>query len=238
MELFDNVRQFLETNGSDNLRDPKFIETSLIPYFGLNNENLHEQPRELGDHYGGGLGLRIWQYPNQFGPYLSFVAKYADKINTYIEVGCRHGGTFVTHVEVLSFLNPSFEEGVAVDIIECPPLLVNYVKHNPKAKFKNMNSLSDAYKDFVSASHFNLAFIDGDHSYEGVKADAENIRPYCDIQVFHDITSDACPGVQQYWDELKSGMNDVYDFHEFVDQYDSVNGSFLGIGVAVPKNFA
>lgn len=237
MTVFNEIRSFMEESGSDRLSDSKFIETSLLPYFGLNNENLHEQPQELSSLYGGGLGLRIWQYPNQFGPYLSFISQYASRINTYIEVGCRHGGTFVTHVEFLSCLNSSFEKGVAVDIIECPPLLKDYVTHNEKAEFRNINSLSQEYKEYVVNNHFNLAFIDGDHSYEGVKADAENLRPFCDIQVFHDISSDECPGVSRYWEELKKTLSDVYVFYEFTDQYDSVNGSFLGIGVAVPKKF-
>lgn len=237
MNTFEAVHTFLEKNGIANISDSKFIETMMLPYFGLNNENLNEQPHELSEHFGGGLGLRIWQYPNQFGPYLAFISKYADKINTYIEVGCRHGGTFVTHVEFLSYLNKNFKKGVAIDIIDCPPLLGAYSEYTDKVEFKNINSLSDEYKKYVSKNHFNLAFIDGDHSYEGVKNDAENIRPYSDIQVFHDIFSDVCPGVKQYWNEIKNTLSGSYDFYEFVDQYESVSGSFLGIGVAVPKYF-
>lgn len=237
MKIIDQIRKFLSDAGADGSSNSEFIEKTLLPYLGLNNENLHEQPQELSDYFGGGLGLKIWQYPNQFGPYLSFISQYASKINTYIEVGCRHGGTFVTHVEFLLFLNSGFTQGTAIDIIECPPLISNYIQFNTNTEFRNLNSLSDEYKNFVSTKHFNLAFIDGDHSYEGVKKDAENLRPYSDIQVFHDISSDACPGVFQYWEELKNTMSDVYDFYEFTNQYESVSGSFLGIGVAVPKGF-
>lgn len=231
------VKKYFSGIDKTSFLDKDFIENTLLPYLGLNNENLHEQPQELSDLFGGGLGLRIWQYPNQFGPYLAFIASLAERINTYIEVGCRHGGTFVTHVEILKVLNDNFSQAVAVDIIECPPLLKTYKRGNKMADFKNMNSLSDEYKEFVSKSHWDLAFIDGDHSYEGVKADAENIRPYSSIQVFHDIANDACPGVVQYWGEIKESLNDQYDFYEFIDQYESVPGSFLGIGVAVPKRF-
>ena len=57
--------------------------------------------------------------------------------------------------------------------------------------------------------------------------------------MFHDIISDACPGVVKFWNELKVTEKENYDFHEFTEQYEEVyaatNANFLGIGVAIKK---
>ena len=50
-----------------------------------------------------------------------------------------------------------------------------------------------------------LLFIDGDHSYEAVKADIEKWTPFVPfggVVLFHDYDEPACPGVKQAVDEL------------------------------------
>jgi hypothetical protein len=81
---------------------------------------------------------------------------------------------------------------------------------------------------------FDLVFIDGDHSYEGVSKDFETSKNSGSIFVFHDIASIVCPGVVQFWKEMK--QREGYTFFEFTEQYPDVYGSFLGIGVAVSKS--
>lgn len=75
--------------------------------------------------------------------------------------------------------------------------------------------------------------IDGDHSYNGVKMDFTACKNSGRIFVFHDIVSDACPGVVKFWNELK--QTETGDFFEFTDQYEDVNGTYLGIGVFIPN---
>ena len=67
-------------------------------------------------------------------------------------------------------------------------------------------------RNFQFTENYDLAFIDGDHSYEGVKADFENLMPHLThgaVILFHDAVSGAfgtCPGVQRFTEDLlKSG---------------------------------
>ena len=64
----------------------------------------------------------------------------------------------------------------------------------------------------MSNNHFDLIFIDGDHSYAGVKNDYEISKNSCKIFVFHDIVNEVCPGVVKFWNELKNTENGTYDF--------------------------
>lgn len=232
-----DVRLLFETCSIEQLTDPGYLENHLILKLGLNNEILNEQPRELTPYYGTGHQLKIWQYPNQFSKYLVFLSQYAHHINSYMEIGCRHGGTFVTHCEYLRKLNPAFKVAVAVDLIECPALLQQYCAFNASAEFHQGNSTSKEFAHYLEGKFYDVIFIDGDHSFEGVSADALLTRDISNIQVFHDITSDACPGVGKYWRSMKNTESKTYNFYEFTDQYDSVTGTFLGIGVAVRKTW-
>lgn len=237
MTTCDQIRNYFNKTTLKNLKDKSFIENELITTLGLNDEILSEQPLELSKYYGKGFKLRIWQYPNQFSKYLNYLATKTKKINSYLEIGCRHGGTFILTTEYLTRLNSNFNKSVAIDIIQPNELLREYTKFNDGAFFKNLDSTTPEFKEYIENNFFDLIFIDGDHSYEGVKNDSILTKDHCNIQVFHDIISDACPGVKKYWNEVKNEYVDTHNFYEFNDQYNSVVGTFLGIGIAIRKNW-
>ena len=223
----ETVRQKLRTIERESLLSADTWLT-LLPEFGFNDENPEELPAEMLAQPG--LGLRIWQYPNQFALYMAWLVSKANQINSYMEIGTRHGGTFVMQVETLQKVNHHFKQAVAVDLIDQPELLEGY-------EYIQQDSQSKDFSLWVSKQFFDCIFVDGDHKYEGVKKDAELTVERCNIQVFHDISSDSCKDVGIYWQEHKIAHNETHHFLEFVDQYDSVGGSFLGIGVAYRKDW-
>jgi cephalosporin hydroxylase len=197
---------------------------------GFNNEILLEQPQIVKDNMGG---LLIWQYPNQFSKYLCLLSQ--QEIHSYIEIGCRWGGTYVLTTEYLKRFN-DLHCSIAVDIIDSPVL--EYCSKNKNTQFIKVDTQrDDMFKKYMSANIFDLIFIDGDHSYEGVKNDYEISKNNGRIFVFHDIINMVCPGVTRFWNELKNDSSDIYNFFEFTEQYNDVwentNKTYLGIGVAI-----
>jgi len=98
--------------------------------------------------------------------------------------------------------------------------------HNPNTYEKVKILLKDHKLDFL--------FIDGDHSYEGVKTDFELYSPLVKkggIIGFHDIAKhpeDWGVGVDKYWNEIKSS----YTSQEFIENTEQ---KWAGIGV-IEKN--
>lgn len=221
--------ELIKKSSLNDLQDIDYVE-KLIIKLGFNNEFLHEQPKIVKDNAGG---LRIWQYPNQFSKYLCLLQKQC--ITSYIEIGCRWGGTFILTNEYFKLFN-EMKNSVAVDLSETT--VDEYCTYN-NAQFIQCDSHSDDFKIYMKKNKFDLILIDGDHSYEGVKADYEISKDSCRILVFHDILNDSCLGVVQFWNELKRNEMFNYEFHEFTEQYEDVwnntNRTYLGIGVAIKK---
>jgi cephalosporin hydroxylase len=222
----------IKESSLEDLQNNNYLE-NLIVKLGFNTEILREQPTIVKENGGG---LLIWQYPNQFSKYLPFLRNY--NISSYIEIGCRWGGTFILTNEYLKKFN-SIKKSVAIDVIDSPVL--KYCLSNTETQFLKINSLSQNFKNYIANSFFDLIFIDGDHSYNGVKSDYELCKNNGNIFVFHDIVNDVVPGVIYFWNELKNNESDKYDFFEFTEQYEEVYNDtrqkFLGIGVAIKKSY-
>lgn len=99
--------------------------------------------------------------------------------------------------------------------------LVRADSHNPETLQKIKDILGERKIDFL--------FIDGDHTYEGVKKDFQSYKSLVKKGGFialHDIVSHKDPNcrVNNFWDEIKK----KYKHEEFVEDW---NQGWAGIGV-------
>jgi hypothetical protein len=214
------------------LRDPDFLEHRLIPGLGLNDEGFEQIPVEL--HRYCGTGLRCWQYPRQLAGYLVLLSRLG--IRSYLEIGVRHGGTFVLTVEYLRRFGP-LERALAVDLGDAPSLR-EYAGRTEGVRFVQADSHSAEFRSFFEREPaFDLALIDGDHTAEGCWQDFELVRARASVLAFHDIASDVVPGVGEVWQRVRAECAGTHEFHEFTAQYESLHRRtgrrYLGLGVAV-----
>jgi cephalosporin hydroxylase len=232
-----SVLSVIDGSDSKELSDSLFLESHILPVLGFNNENMHEFPQELFPFCG--KGLLHWQYPNQFGKYLSLLSEL--KPESYLEIGVRHGGTFIITLEYLKKFTV-VKNAIAVDIAY-PPSIVLYKKINSLVSFYQINSQLDSFtKLLAKQKNIDLVFIDGNHEEQACMNDFNNVKEIANMIVLHDIASDACAGVKNSWSFIKKNYSSQYLFFEFTDQYESVKAktglSFFGIGLAVKKEFA
>jgi predicted O-methyltransferase YrrM len=182
------------------------------------------------------LALRAWRHnANQklveFAALIKLLSK--QELNVVLEIGTAHGGTYWTwcrlatptaHLVSVDF--PENDEWTArVRSYPRPTqtqTLIRADSHDPQT----VRSL-DGLRGSVD-----LLFIDGDHSYAGVRADFENYAPLVKpggLIAFHDVDSSNNPTskVDRLWTQLR----DLYDVREIIDAADDEQSGRYGIGI-------
>jgi predicted O-methyltransferase YrrM len=188
----------------------RFFWIKQVPEEILNLTKLIEQQKpkhilEIGTANGGSLFL---------------FSKLADKNATIISVdlpGGRYGGGYPKYREkfYLTFVNKNQKM-----------ILYRADSHSPTTLSNVKNILNGEKIDFL--------FIDGDHTYQGVKADFELYSPLVKsggLIGFHDIAEHPQNwnvGVKEFFNEIKSN----YEYKEFIA--DPKQG-WAGIGVIKQK---
>lgn len=182
------------------------------------------------------LRKALWHYAlPQHPAELEWMLERVKGATSLLEVGSSFGGT----LKRLASVMPKGSLIVSVDLPcdETPKFL------NPgptlQETCRQIGILGGRVELFVGDSHapevvqavsdlapFDFVFIDGDHTYEGVKQDWENYGPLGHIVAFHDIGA-ALPQVHRFWNELKASGE--YRTEECVSQ-PGPDGSF-GIGI-------
>lgn len=230
----DSSLRLIREASLDDLRDAAWLEHELLPHLGLNDEEIHEFPQALYPYCG--KGVLHWQYPNQFSKYLAHLAD--QPITSYMEIGVRHGGTFLITIEYLSRFN-DLRKAIALDLCDAPFLREN-LAHRPNARFRALNTELRRFQRLVEReAPLDLVLVDGDHSEHGSQHDLDVVKPHTRTVVLHDIVSSVCPGVSAVWNRLREQEVNVWDFVEFTDQYDEVlqrqGAAYLGIGFATRR---
>jgi Methyltransferase domain len=217
----------LRTVAIEQLRDADWLESCLLPFLGLNDEMLHEYPQGL--YPWCGHGLKSWQYPNQFANYLRHLSALG--IETYAEIGARHGGTFIITVEYLKRFG-TLRKAAAIDIADS----ANLRDYADMQDFDYLvaSSQSPEVLAYLASTHWDLVLIDGDHSMQGCAHDYAAAKNTARRVALHDIASSACGGVVQVWKLIEAAMPAERLFTQ-VQQYEEVSmrtgRGFLGLGI-------
>ena len=213
--------------------DAGYIEKELVLELGLNDESLHEQPGELAPYFG--KGLHLWQYPSQLASYLVWLTHNGREVRNYTEIGCRWGGTFILINEWLKKIGAPLEFSLAIDPIKPTPFIEKYRElSSTPVHYIEDYSTSPKVAEYLRNFKPDMVFIDGDHSLQGVMNDHLLVRKTANIIVDHDVSSQACIATTVFWNYLKQAETD-FNAWDFVQQYESVEGSFLGIGALKRK---
>lgn len=223
----------------------------LICDVGMNDEMLYTFPIEFAGCYG--RGLHVYQYPNQLSRYLAWLAAEASRphsnVSSYFEIGCRWGGNFVVVVEVLRRHAPRLAWVGAVDPIGETPLMRAYARFLATKgigyRFHKAYSTDGAFGAALKEARPAYVFVDGNHKYSIALADHQLADAVGARYIaHHDIVSQACD-TRYLWPRLvaneanhndnASSISHRFRALEFVQQYQSVHGRFLGIGVLVRR---
>jgi len=166
------------------------------------------------------------------------------ELKTVIEIGTAKGGVFYALCQLASV----FAKLISIDLpggefgggytAEDAIRFKEFGKSKQKLHFIRKDSHQEptkiAVKKAMGEDKADLLFIDGDHTYEGVKSDFDMYSPLVrqgGLIAFHDIchhtTITSCK-VDKLWNELKS----QYEHWEFIDPRDI---SWGGIGVIRKK---
>jgi predicted O-methyltransferase YrrM len=182
------------------------------------------------------LALRAWrrnanQKLTEFAALIRLLSER--ELNVVLEIGTAHGGTYWTwcrlatptaHLVSIDF--PGDDEWSA-RLRRCPratqaQTLIRADSHDPET-IRSLEGLKGSV---------DLLFIDGDHSYDGVRADFEDYAPLVrpgGLIAFHDVDSTNHPASQV--DRLWARLRDVYDTRELIDAVDDETTGRYGIGV-------
>jgi predicted O-methyltransferase YrrM len=182
------------------------------------------------------LALRAWRHSanQKLVEFAALIKLLSNReLNVVLEIGTAHGGTYwawcrlatpTAHLVSIDF--PEKDEWTArlrgYPRPRQTQTLIRADSHDPQT----VRSL-----DGLRAS-VDLLFLDGDHSYEGVRADFESYSPLVrpgGLIAFHDVDSTNNPTSEV--DRLWAQLRDLYEVREIIDAVDAEQSGRYGIGV-------
>lgn len=188
----------------------------------------------------GSFDIRPWQARSEIYSLLELLQE--ERPRRVLEIGSARGGTLFLFSRVVA------DDAllVSVDLPYGPfggsydgaasPLLRSFARDRQRVELIRADSRSPEtvarVRRLLAGGQLDFLFIDGDHSYDGVRMDYETYAPLVregGLIAFHDIVPGdraGVGGVPRFWAEVKNGR----EVSEYVRDW---NQGGLGIGVLV-----
>ena len=189
------------------------------------------------------VNIKPMQYPEELVQLAKMI--YEKKPKVILEIGTARGGT-------LFLASQLADDNALIVSIDLPdgmygggypkwkiPLYKSFKKRNQTIELiqgdSHTTEILNKLISILNGRKIDYLFIDGDHTYEGVKQDFETYTKLLNtnaIVAFHDIVPDRSeiPNhfVYEYWNDIKN----YYEHKEFIKD---INQSKLGLGVIYYK---
>ena len=182
----------------------------------------HQTNVEIGGHrMYDGTHLHLMQSPWEFADFIFALKQHENdtgfKIRNFLEVGFSAGqNNSLLH----KFFN--FDHIVGLDNFSSH---INTSALHANLRHKNLtlaigDSTSKRVIDLVNKmGKYDLIFIDANHTYEYVKKDFENFKPFLEeggVIGFHDVDCPDWRGINKFWKELEA--TGKYSMQTFVER--------------------